>query len=89
MTFKYRGISYQANLTTINTPQTKAEGKYRGQSYPLRQSAIEVLHSPTPMVYRGVSYNHKENVGTPQTIPQFIINLFSVGLNKKSPQENF
>lgn len=57
MIFKYRGISYQANLTTINTAKTKAEGKYRGQSYQLRQFQEKVLCPLTPMIYRGVIYN--------------------------------
>ena len=63
MTFKYRGITYQANPTTINTNQTQVEGKYRGQSYQLHQSAITVSHPNTlNMVYRGVCYNNNQNV---------------------------
>ena len=73
MTFKYRGISYQANLTTIGTNQIKTEGKYRGQSYQLRQSEIAVSHTDSPMIYRGVSYNQKKNVGTSHATPQLPI----------------
>ena len=76
MTLKYRGISYQSNIATIQTPQTQGEAKYRGQSYPLRQSEIQVKHSQNPIIYRGVKYNYPENLSSSPT--GLVINYLSV-----------
>ncbi len=67
MNFKYRGVAYDSQISTIKVSQIQSTGKYRGQSYQLSkpESTVKKLDDSITnnsfMTYRGVTYNHPES----------------------------
>lgn len=56
MELKYRGVSYEANLTSVKIAGKKNQVTFRGCSYLLSSAVVNLPHkSHQDITYRGVS----------------------------------
>lgn len=59
MKLTYRGVSYEANFSTLEATQTKQIGLYRGAPLAGKQFIINQPRlAPTRLKYRGAEYTH-------------------------------
>lgn len=57
MRLVYRGTTYQATASTIETAETEQPGLFLGNSFKIKQSNLtQRQSSPVQLKYRGVNY---------------------------------
>lgn len=56
MQYLYRGIHFETNSSSIDTPQMDVAGTYRGLYIPFRNPQVSAPSSVIPLQYRGITY---------------------------------